>query len=192
MADTVKESDISNAVLGNPGNDTVSAGSNVVAFGTAAGMTFLSGGGGSFVFGGSGNAAVSGGLGAATVFGGGDGGSRPDLLVAGGGNETLSGGGVYFGASGLTATGEQYLGGSGSDAVVASLGPDVFTLDNFAAGPGNEIGTLGLGSQPVHASGAVSVFNIASVSGGSTSVNLADGTTVRLIGIADLKGSPLG
>jgi serralysin len=181
MSDTLNSSNFATQQnpVGGSGDDTVTASSNVLAFGSSGAMTFLNDGAGS--------RGVSGALGSVTVFGGDAGnnqliaGQPPgepiaagtgDQPIAAGGNETLSGFGTtssqaYFGGTGsdrviMGAGAERYVGGQGNDVVVAGqgndtmfagIGPDVFTFNNTSGDPSDVIAGFKVGADAIHLQG---------------------------------------
>lgn len=174
------------AVLpGGPGEDTVSASGNVMAFGGSGIMNFLNDG--------SGSRGVSGALGSVTVFGGAAGnnqlvagqlpseptgagtgdqlfaGVSADQLAAAGGNETLSG----FGTAGNNV----YFGGTGGDLVIMGAG-----AERYVGGQGNDVVASGLGND-------AQVLRTVGVSAGNAVLHLPDGTVVTMVGVTHLTGS---
>ena len=192
--DTLVESSGTDLVYG--------AGASQVVFGGTGRLTFV---------GGAGSATVVTGTAPTTLFGG-SGGSinlfgaaSGNLLIAGAGNETLEGGSatganVFVAGAGSVAL----LGGAGNDTFVASSGAATMTgaggsnlfafvsgatkggtdvITDFGASSGNRVLVTGYGTTNA------SVLATASVSGGSTTVTLADNTKVQFLGVSTLSST---
>lgn len=200
-------------VSGGSGNLTFlnGAGNATVQGGTGSATIVGGQGGGVFQGGSGGNNLIYGGAGATTIFGGGNGdslfaGSGPDQVVyAGSGNETLS---AVFDANGAMMTAgngnDQVTGGVGNDTLVAGtgnetvtggLGADQFQFDNgdaggkatitdFSAAQGDRVALLGYNPNQVQEALAHE-----QISGGNTTITLADNTTITFIGVTNLNAS---
>ena len=180
------------AVVGGARDDTIGIGGNVVPFGGSGAMPFLRGAGSGALSGGTGPLGVSGGLSAATVFGG-------------AGRTSADFGGTGSALVVMASGAEEYIGGSGNDVVVAGLGndtvfagsgSDVFTLGNQPGAPKDLIAGFNLGGDLLQMHGFAAAVprqavQTASVSGGHAILHLPDGTTVTLVGIANLTGSAI-
>jgi Ca2+-binding RTX toxin-like protein len=133
------------------------------------------------------------------------GGANADLLIAGSGNETLSGFGstganVFFAGAGndLLAGGagaETFLAGHGSSTVIGGTGADLYgfinglgggseTVLGFSVAKGDHISLQGYG-----ANAAQSALAGATVAGGSTTLTLSDHTSVTFIGVTGLNAA---
>ena len=189
----------SETVVGGAGAETIhAAASGGAYFGGSGGSQMFATGANSFLIG-----AVDGDVMTASALGG-------DGLVAGAGNETLNGGGsrwqnVLFGGSGhdsvmLGAGSDTYVGGSGTATIqmgsgsadlFAGTGAETFNFDsvhtNAALGsgtPGSDwISGFRVGVDHMHLTGGLSVTGYAS-SGGSTSLQLTDGTHIQLAAVS--------
>ncbi len=124
------------------------------------------------------------------------------VLDAGGGNETLNGsagpgGSTYYAGSGAdtilgaAAASDTMVVGSGQATLTGGTGADLFVVANGRAGgsaliTGFQAGTDHLLLQGFTASGLGTALAQASVSGGSTTLVLPDGTHVTLAGVSGL------
>ncbi len=195
------------------GADTILGGSGTgVVYGAGASQA-LFGGSGSLIFvGGAGLATVVTGATAPVVLFGGAGGtidlfgaSSGNVLAASAGNETLqgangTGANVFFGGTGTSAL----VGGTGNDLFIAGKGASVITggggantfefvagatggatdfISDFGASTANRVLLSGYNST------TAAVLNTATVSGGSTTITLADSTKVQFVGVTNLTAS---
>ena len=191
------------------GNDTILGGTGTdVVYGSGATQA-LFGNTGSLIFvGGAGTATVVTGNTPTVLFGGAGGtidlfgAAAGNILAASTGNETLqganaTGANVFFGGTGSTAM----VGGSGDDLFIAGKGAAVMTggagnntfefaagatggatdfITDFASSAANRVLLSGYNST------TTAVLNTATVSGGSTTIMLADNTKVVFVGDANL------
>lgn len=194
-----------------------SAGHNVFISGTGNNTVFGGGDADQLVLVGPGSALVAAGSGNETLSGSGSsgtglyfGGTGHGLIAAGSGQSTMVEGTgtdtVFASASGATAT----FAGSGAETVVSGAG-----LDTVVAGSGTALTYAGTGSDQFvsinhHAGGSMVIqdFNVskdqvalfgygsdvvaqaeatATLSGGSTTLNLSDGTRITLAGISSVE-----
>ena len=228
-ADTVLSAG-TDTIIGGSGSDTIAVdGANAdLVFGNTASLSFLGGTIASTVDGGSGSLFADGGAGggllaggsaggnellagsgSATIFGGGAGdalfadGAAPDLLVAGAGNETLSGVGtsganVFFGGSGADLIGggagnEIFVAGSGTATILGGSGADLYgfsrgfssgghdIVQGFSAAKGDAVALAGYG-----AGEAARALAGATTAGGNTTLTLSDATQVTFLGVTNL------
>jgi Ca2+-binding RTX toxin-like protein len=193
--------------------DTIVAGQGVVTVNSYGANPLVVGGSGPLVYlgGASGNPTVTGGTGQETLYAGAgqdlhymDGSNTTtdaNILVAGGGNETLNAGSAEHGVK-LAA-------GMGSVEMIGSQGDDIFF---GGAGAATMIGNGGLdgfifGNTPGHTGGtdiitdfnssdnfvvsgyganaAQNALNTATISGGNTAVRLSDNTTITFLGVTN-------
>ncbi len=175
-------------VLGGTGSESLTAGSGGIVFAdnTATSATVNSGTGSVTIFGASG---------AADYLTGTTG--SPDFLIAGGGNETLSGAGnsgSQFLAMGSASVSASLIAGSGSDTLVAGAGPgsatmtggsgsDTFVFFKQAAGGAKDVINNFTASDSVFIEGygagsAAALLQAATVGAGGVTLTLSDGTTV--------------
>jgi serralysin len=220
-------------VIGGSGSDTIAVdGANAdLVYGNTASLTFLGGttastvdgGGGSlFADGGAGGGLLAGGSagsnqlvagsGSATIIGGGTGdalfadGTAPDLLVAGTGNETLSGVGasganVFFGGSGADLIGggagnEIFVPGSGTATILGGGGADLYGFSNGFSSGGHDIvqGFSAAKGDAVTLAGyaageAGRALAGATIAGGNTTLTLSDATQVTFLGVTNLSAA---
>ncbi len=195
------------------GADTILGGAGTgVIYGAGASQAVF-GGAGSLIFvGGAGLATVVTGPTAPVVVFGGAGGtvdlfgaSSGNVLAASSGNETLqgangTGANVFFGGTGNSAL----VGGTGNDLFIAGKGASVITggggantfefvsgatggatdfISDFGASAANRVQLSGYNST------TAAVLNTATVSGGSTTIMLADNTKVQFVGVTNLTAS---
>ncbi len=169
-------------------------------------------GGGEFHGGTGGNNLLLGGLGASTLFGGGNGdqlfslGTGHDLLVAGAGNETLmglgSGADTFRAGSGndliIGGTGKNTIvGGSGHDTLTGGPASDDFTFIKGQAGGHALITDFTVGTDKLTLEGygthaLADALKHATVSGGSTTIALADHTTITFENLVNLDTNKAG
>ncbi len=191
------------------GNDTVmSSTGNDVVYGAGTATALFAGTGNLIFVGASGTASVVTGTTATVLFGGAGGSvdlfgaANGNILAAAGGNETLQGGAatgnnVFFGGSGSDAL----VGGTGNDIFVAGAGSTVFTggggnntfefvsgatagatdfITDFGGSSGNRILLAG------YTGSTASALSTETVSGGNTTITLADTTKVQFLGVSNL------
>ncbi len=205
------------------GSDLVFAGSGALSFvGGAAASTVVGGAGSATIFGGAGGGVLSGGrggrnviasgTGAATIFGGGDGDvvfvqGTGQLIVAGSGNETLtgasaSGGNTFFAGSGADVIGggaasDVIFAGTGQATVFGAGGADLFVfrqgqagrvvIGDFDASAGDRIVLQG------YAPGAAAAALAgARAGGGGTVLTLSDNTSITVVGVGSLQPGAFG
>ncbi len=160
-------------------SSTARARSTVYGQYSASDTMYAGAGGGIYVGGTGGNNALVGGSGAATLYGGGAG----DTLYAGSGNSALVAG---YGAETLVA-------GSGSDTFTGGSGPDLFSFTNGQAGGADMIYNFNTAEDHVtlqgYSGGASAALSTASISNGSETLTLSDGTKVTFSGVTNLSGS---
>ena len=198
------------------GNDTILGGSGTdVIYGAGPSQVVFAGSGNLVFVGGPGTATVVTGPTAPVVLYGAAGGTlnlfgaaSGNILAAGAGNETLqgasaTGNNIFFGGSGTTTE----IGGSGSDIFVAGTGAEVVTggggnnlfefvsgatagatdvITDFAASSGNRVLLAGYNGT------TQSALNTAVVSGGNTTITLADSTKVEFLGVTNLTAANFG
>ena len=195
------------------GADTILGGTGTgVIYGAGASQAVF-GGSGSLIFvGGAGLATVVTNATTPTVLFGGAGGtidlfgaSSGNILAASSGNETLqgangTGANVFFGGTGTSAL----VGGTGNDLFIAGKGASVITggggantfefvagatggatdfITDFGTSSANRVLLSGYNST------TAAVLNTATVSGGSTTITLADSTKVQFVGVTNLAAS---
>lgn len=193
-------------VLGGTGAESLTAGSGGILFAdnTATSATITSGTGG-------GSVTIFGSSGAADYLTGTAGTSAsPDFLIAGGGNETLSGAnssGAEFLAIGSASVSASLIAGSGNDTLVAGQGPgsatmtggsgsDTFVFFKQAAGGAHDVVSNFTASDSVFIEGygagsAAALLQAATVGAGGVTLTLSDGTSVtfsNLTSTAPLSG----
>ncbi len=179
-------------IFGGWGQDTIIAGSGpTTIFGGLAGQVINGGSGpdviygGGYLYGGSGHDTITAGSGPTTIYGGqnGDvinGGSGLDVIHGGSGDDTIHGG-----------TGPETIdGGSGDNLIVAGSGGTLIE-DNGTQGHDTVVGFDTAHGDAISFSGqdAATVDQVvatATVSGGSTTITLPDGTTMTLVGISHI------
>ncbi len=181
--------------------------------GTGSGVFRTGGGGGELVGGSAGGNVLVAGAGASTLFAGGSGDALyaggGAMLVAGSGNESLSGGNstgadLYFAGSGSdlihgSATGKDTIyGGSGSATMFAGTGTggDIFGFQSGHAGgsalvEGFSPGRDAIALQGYAAGTAQFVLGSAVFTANSTTLTLPDGTHITLAGIPSLSAASL-
>ncbi len=195
------------------GADTILGGAGTGVIYGAGATQAVFGGAGSLIFvGGAGIATLVTGPTAPIVAFGGAGGtidlfgaSSGNILAAASGNETLqgangTGANVFFGGTGTSAL----VGGTGNDLFIAGKGASVITggggantfefvsgatggatdfISDFGASSANRVLLSGYNST------TAAVLNTATVSGGSTTITLADSTKVQFVGVTNLTAS---
>ena len=194
-------------------SDTIAASGATTVYGGTS-TTFNETGSASLLFiGTGGSSTVNSGAGTATVFGSNGSNiqySGSGILVAGAGNETLNGSGSTQGFTafvtniGPTTSGASIVGGTGADTLVAGVGTqtlaggsgagNVFdivasgtmsaasiTISDFGSATGNLVALYGYGANEV--SNAVST---AKTSGSSTTITLADNSTVTFDNVTNI------
>jgi endo-alpha-1,4-polygalactosaminidase (GH114 family) len=193
------------------GRTVYQGGAGVTTLAAFAGSaTVQAGGGGIFVGGPGGSNSLVGGTGTSIFYGGGNGdtlaagaGSRGDVLVAGGGAETLTGAGTagahsYYGGTGpdlimLGSGSSQVLVGSGVSTIVAGSGLELFA---FFSGRASQVLFQGfnpsldyLSLQGFASGEAARALASAVISAGSETLALADGTRITFQGVTGLKSA---
>jgi Ca2+-binding RTX toxin-like protein len=196
-------------VFGGSGTTTILDGSNVAAtvVGGSGSMAYV---GGSFstsptIFGGTGTATLFGGSGQdLNYFDGSNTVSGVNYLAAGSGDETLNAGGASFGVGEAVGSGDDVLvgtlgndtffGGSGAATITGHGGSDLYVFGAEGVNAGHAGGTtliqdwnsndlfvvVGYGEDA-----AQTAINSATVSGGSTTVELSDNTKITFANITD-------
>lgn len=133
-------------------------------------------GGGIYVGGSGGNNALVGGSGAATLYGGGAG----DTLYAGTGNNALVAGNGP----------ETLVAGSGNDTMAGGSGPDLFSFYNGQTGGADVVNNFNTSEDSITVqSYSADVLSTASISNGSETLTLSDGTTVTFNGVTNISGT---
>jgi Ca2+-binding RTX toxin-like protein len=140
-----------------------------------------------------GKATVTGAFGSATISGGvlttttlGDGTHEATALL---GNATLAGG---FGPSELVGGfgNDTFIGGTGNDTMVGGIGTNLF---EFTGGGHHVINNFVSGQDQLYIEGQTLSYlqshGDVSTHGGSTYINLSDGTTIQLKGVSHLNSS---
>ena len=189
----------------------INDGQDSTVLGGTGSVTVEGGGGGVFHGGTDGNNLLIGGEGATTLFGGGNNdqlfgiGTGNDLLQAGSGNETLFGLGTGNDTFKAGSGNDVITGGSGANTLVAGTGNatltggsgnDVFSFVNGQAGGHVVITDFTIGQDSVSLQGynknALSqALSHATVAGGSTTISLADHTTITFQNVVNLDTSKL-
>ena len=191
-------------ILGGAGTDVVyGAGATQAVFGGAGSLIFVGGAGiATLITGPTAPVVAFGGAGGTIdLFGA----SSGNILAASSGNETLqgangTGANVFFGGAGTSAL----VGGTGNDVFIAGKGASVITggggantfefvsgatggatdfISDFGASSANRVLLSGYNST------TAAVLNTATVSGGSTTITLADSTKVQFVGVTNLTAS---
>ena len=223
---SVNETGTNDTILGGGNPMTVTATTATQVYAGAGSLTFVGGAGTATVLGGSGansltagsggivfadntapTATINGSTGTVTIFGSsgssdfltGTAGTAasPDFLIAGGGNETLSGAGnsgSQFLAMGSASVSATLIAGSGNDTLVAGQGPgsatmtggagsDTFVFFKQAAGGAKDIVNNFTAKNSVFIEGygagsAAALLQAATVGAGGVTLTLSDGTSV--------------
>jgi Ca2+-binding RTX toxin-like protein len=194
-------------VYGGAGKLTfINDGQDSTVMGGTGSVTVEGGGGGVFHGGTDGNNLLIGGEGATTLFGGGNNdqlfgiGTGNDLLVAGSGNESLFGLGSGNDTLKAGSGNDVITGGSGANTLVAGTGnatltggpsTNVFSFVDGQAGGHVVITDFTLGTDSLSLQGyghdALSkALDHATVAGGSTTISLADHTTITFQNVVNL------
>ncbi|MGI3776278.1 MAG: beta strand repeat-containing protein [Janthinobacterium lividum] len=191
-------------VLGSTGNDVVyGSGTSQAIFAGSGSLIFVGGAGAATIVTGATKPVVAFGAsgGSVNLFGA----SSGNVLAASAGNETLqgangTGANIFFGGTGTSAL----VGGTGNDLFIAGKGASVITggtgantfefvsgatggatdfISDFGASAANRVQLSGYGST------TAAVLNTATVSGGSTTITLADNTKVQFVGVTNLSST---
>lgn len=185
------------------------SGSSTVVAGSGSATVFGGTGGGDYFGGANGNSVIFAGQGASTVTAlNGDmvflDGGANNLVVAGAGNVTLAGGGStgnnFFAAGsgadliGAGSGNDLFLAGTGTATLSGGGGSNLYAFVNGASGGSDLITDFKVGADLIslqgYGNGAVAAaLQSAHVAGGSTTINLSDGTQITFLGVTNLTSS---
>ena len=168
------------------GNDVMVAGGGTNAlFGGAGHDTMYGGSGATVMVGSSGSALMVGGPGSSDFVGG----SGQSTVFGGAGNDT-----VWSGTGSMTAVlgngADTVVLEAGSASVFGGFGSDVYDVINGSAGGNDMISGFKVGTDQI----ALYGYNASAVqttSGGSTILDLTDGTRITLLNVTDLKSNSI-
>lgn len=186
--------------FGGAGQSTMYGAENSTMVGSDHGEVMVAGAGPEALWAGTGTSVLHGGTGDDTLVGGVSGqatlvGGSGDNLFLGLGGKTVAQGGtgndVFFAGSGdMTITegngADNVVFGTGNATVSAGKGTDLFTFLNGHAGGADVVSNFKVGADQVQLFGYDANAAQVHAGGGNTTVNLSDGTTITLLGVAQL------
>ncbi len=191
--------------FGGAGQSTMFGAENSTMVGSGDADVMIAGAGPAALWSGTGSSVLRGGVGADTLVGGSAGqstimgGSGGDLIVGSSGKTVAHGGtgdDVFFaGAGAMTITegngADNVVFGAGSATVTGGAGKDLFTFLNGNAGGAALIDGFKVGTDHIQLFGYDAAAPRVEASGGNTTIGLADGTTITLVGVSQLASSSI-
>ena len=195
-ADVIFTGSGASTVQGNAGGDTIVGGSGSLDVAASNGDAVFAGGAATITGSSQGADSIAGGAGALSVIG--KGGNM--LVVAGSSQSTIttgSGASLIFTAAGSTsvtggAGGMQVALGAGNAVVTEGSGAAIFDVVKGAAGGATVIDGFRPGTDKVALYGYAASERQVTSAGGSTTLNLSDGTRIQLAGVGNPAGGILG